>query len=121
MPDEVRVNKNEGIIEIISSGDLTINDMQSTDDIIQNIFAENGIYQVLIDQTRVQSFPDTFKIFDFCKSQFTNFRIAILTSISSPLLNDAKFMETVGHNWGRIVKVFYDEKEARQWLSKFKG
>lgn len=116
MSDEVRVHEDEGIIEVVSSGILTRQDMESTKAKIQKILVEKGFRRVLIDTTRIQSDPDTFNIFDAWKNHSKDFRIAILATESSPIIKDILFTENVAVNRGQTVKVFWDREKARRWL-----
>jgi hypothetical protein len=121
MPDEIRVNENDSIIEIISSGTLTKQDMENTKTEIQQINAEKAINNVLIDTTRIESAPSSINIFDAIVTQPQGFKIAILVTPSSPITEDMYFAENAGINRGIIIKVFTDENESRRWLGNFKG
>ena len=121
MPDEIRVNETEKIIEIVSSGSLTKQDMEKTKTMIQQIRAEKAFNRVLIDTTKVKSAPDSIDIFDAIATQARDFKIAIVVTPSNLMTEDMYFAETVGSNRGIIIKVFTDENEARQWLVGFKG
>ena len=116
MSDEVRVNKEEGIIEIVSSSTLTRQDMESTKAKIQKIFTEMGFRRILIDTTRIQSTPLTVDIFEALEDHPKNFRIAILVTASSPIVEDVLFAENVAVNRGQTLKVFWDQEKAREWL-----
>ena len=121
MPDEIRVNENDSIIEIISSATLTKQDMKATKSKIQEIFTEKAVNRVLIDTTRIESPPHSIDIFNAIVTQPQGFKIAILVTPSSPITEDMYFAENAGINRGIIIKVFTDENEARQWLVGFKS
>ena len=116
MPDEIRVNENDSIIEVMSSGVLTRKDMENTKAKFLQINAEKAINKVFIDATRLEHCPDTLDIFEFFATQLLGFKIAILFTASSAITDDIFFAETVGSNRGVIVKAFSDENEARLWL-----
>lgn len=116
MSDEVHVNESEGIIEVVSSGVLTRQDMERTKFRLQRILDEKGVSRVLIDTARLQSLPSTFDLFEVCSTYSTHFKIALLVMASNPINNDLAFAQTVGLNRGQIVKMFWDQEEARRWL-----
>ena len=116
MPDEVRLNESEGIIEVTNSGVLTRQDMESTKAKLQRILAQKALNRVLIDTTRLQSVPSTLDIFEAWVTNSRDFKIALLVGASSPFTKDVMFAETVGANRGQTVKVFWDQDEARRWL-----
>jgi hypothetical protein len=116
MSDEVRVNESEGIIEVVSSGVLTRQEMESTMATLQRILDEEGVSRVLIDTARLQSAPGTLDIFEFCSTSSRDFKIALLVTDSNGINKDIAFAETVGVNRGQRVKMFWDREEARRWL-----
>ena len=116
MPDEVRVNESKGIIEVVSSGDLTKQDMERTKAKLQSVLAENAFYRVLIDTTRLHAVPKTFEIFEAWSTHSRSFKIALLIMASSAIAKDVAFAETVGVNRGQVVKLFSDKEEALRWL-----
>jgi hypothetical protein len=116
MSDEVRVNESEGIIEVVSSGDLTRQEMGGTMATLQRILDEKGIRRVLIDTTRLHSAPGTLDIFELCSTYSRVLKIALLVTDSNGINKDVAFAETVGVNRGQTVKMFWDEEEARRWL-----
>ena len=69
MPDTIRVIESENLIEVVSSGVLTRQDMESTKASILQILAEKAIDRVLIDTTRLESVPPVFDIFDALATQ----------------------------------------------------
>jgi hypothetical protein len=118
MPDEVRVKENDGIIEVVSCGVLTRQDMEGTKTKLQQIRADKKINRILIDTTRVESVPSTSDIFEALVTQPPGFRIAILVAASNAIIQDVAFAETVGVNRGKSIKVFLDAREARRWLKR---
>lgn len=114
--DEVYVNEKEGIIEVVSSGVITRQDMESTRDKLQRILGEKGISRVLIDTARLRSLPSTMDLFEVWETYSRDFKTALLVTASNPINKDIAFAETVGVNRGQIVKMFWDEEEARRWL-----
>lgn len=118
MPDEIRVNESDKIIEVFTSGVLTRKDMENTKEKFIQINAEKSINRVLIDTTRLEYAPSTFDIFEALATQPMGFKIAILFTPLSAITDDIYFAETVGSNRGVIIKAFSDESEARQWLGE---
>ena len=121
MSDEIFVNERDKIIEVVSSGVLTRQDMERAKTIFQEIFSEKGIDRIFIDTTRLESAPSVFDIFEVFATLPIGFKLAILVTPSSPIINDVTFAGTVGSNRGTTVKICLDQNEARQWLSTFRG
>jgi hypothetical protein len=116
MTDIIRVNESDNIIEVISSGVLTRQDMESATTRFRQILAEKGIDRVFIDTTRLESIPAMHDIFKVFTTLPPGLKIAILVAPSSTFIKDVAFAETVGGNRGDTIKVCLDENEARQWL-----
>lgn len=114
--DEVYVNESEGIIEVVSSGVLTRQDMESTKAKLQRILGEKGISRVFIDTARLRSVPSTMDLFEVWETYSRDFKTALLVTASNPINKDIAFAETVGVNRGQIVKMFWNEEAARRWL-----
>jgi hypothetical protein len=119
MPDEMCVNERCNIIEVVYSGVLTRQDMESTKTKSQQMLAEKWIDRVFIDMTRLESAPSIIDIFEIIASLPPGFKIAVLITPSSPIMREVNFAETVGLNRGTIIKVCLDKNEARQWLGTF--
>ena len=119
MPDEICLNENNNNIEVVYSGVLTRQDMESTKAKIQQILAEKTIKRVFIDTTRLESGPSIFDIYEIIASLPLGFRIAILIAPSSPIIDEIAFAETVGLNRGVTIKAYLDRNDARQWLGTF--
>jgi hypothetical protein len=116
MTDEIHLNESEGIIEVVSSGTLTREDMENTKAKLERILAEKAVSRVLIDTSRLQSAPSVVDIFEVCTSYSRDFKIALLVKASSSITKDVAFAETIGVNRGQTVRVFWDQEEARRWL-----
>ena len=120
MPDEISINERGNIIEVISSGVLTRQDMKGTKPRFQKILAEKPINRIFIDTTRLKSVPSIVEIYEIITSLPVGFKIAILIAPSSPIIREVTFAETVGRNRGTTIKVCLDRDEAWQWLGASK-
>ena len=120
MPDEICVNERDNIIEVVFSGVLTRQDMESTKTMIQQILDEKAINTILIDTTGLETAPSIVDIYEIITSLPVGFKIAILIAPSSPIIDEVTFAETVGCNRGTAISVFLDQNEARRWLGTFK-
>jgi hypothetical protein len=121
MPDKICVNESAKIVEVVSSGTLTRQDMESTKSRVQQILAEKAIDRVLIDTTRLESVPAMFDIFEAFSTLPPGFKIAILVTPSSEIVKDVNFAQIVGGNRGTTIKICIDQNEAVQWLETFKN
>ena len=73
-----------------------------------------GPLQVLIDTRRQISSPNTLHLFDFAASLPVALRFAVV--VSEALKNDLDFVETVGRNRGKSIRLFADYEQALEWL-----
>lgn len=98
MPDDIRVNEDEGVIEVISHDIVTRQDMERSKIRFQQIFDEKGIDKILIDANRVTSGPGTLDTFENMVTFSSVFKVAILIKESSVHTKELKFAENVGTN-----------------------
>ena len=117
MPDRIQVNEERGLIEISSFGEVSIGDIAQSISIVQKIFHEKGINKILVDTREQVSMPDSSGIFELFSTFPREFRLALLVVESQATEEDISFGETVGGNRGVLVKRFYDEEQAVQWLN----
>jgi hypothetical protein len=117
MPERVTIEENLRIIHVDSYGDVTAKDLQGSIKAVARINKEHGFTKVFVDATKETSLPSTFHSFDI-GSQLANavrlLRVAVLGS--TRLKKNLTFIETVAHNRGALVKVFYSRKDAMAWL-----
>jgi len=116
MPDKIRVNENLGIIEVKSLGEVSKDDIEQSIAKVREIYNERNIKKILVDTRRQETMPDTLDIFDLFSTFPREFKLALLIVESQATAEDISFGETVGVNRGVLVKIFYDEEQALQWL-----
>lgn len=114
MPQTVEQQQETGIIRIVSSGHTSIEEWKNSLDRVLKINAQTEITGVLIDACLQQSSPNTLQLFDFAASLPAALRFAIV--VGEPTKKDLGFLETVGVNRGKSIRIFADYNSALQWL-----
>ena len=65
MPDKVTVHEISKIIQIESSGAITIEDLWDSLDAVFKIRLDRGLKNVFVDATRQNAFPSTLPVYEF--------------------------------------------------------
>jgi len=116
MSENITVNKELGIIEILSYGKVSHEDSLSSLATLQALIGESGIRKVLSD-TRKQDFqPRTMNIYDFGKQLPRKVKIAVIVSQDQPTAGAVSFLDDVAYNRGINIRLFSSRSEALEWL-----
>ena len=116
MPDQLTINEELGIIEVYSSGEITVEEAEQTVKKSLRIFKERNIDKVLVDATSLTKLPGTVEIFQFLSSSPPELTQALVISKDSFSEDLLSFGENVAVNRGKNVKLFFDREEALSWL-----
>ena len=116
MPENITINKELGIIEVHSYGDVTRDDLDLSLVTVKQIEKDTGIRMVLVDTTEQETMPSIMDIFGFAEKLPAIFRFAAVVSEKQPTKNNHNFLETVAVTRRINMKVFSARKEAIDWL-----
>lgn len=116
MPNTVEYRQALNIIRIESSGHTSIEKWNNSLDQVLKLNAKTGATRVLIDARRQISSPNTLHLFDFAASLPVALRFAVV--VSATIKNDLDFVETVGRNRGKSIRLFGDYDQALDWLDR---
>ncbi len=117
MPWKITIRKDLRIIQIESSGEVNVEDLNKSLEDVVKIRRERGFTRVFIDATKVTSVPSTLPIFKFASEVAATIQDVKFAIAKSPNLErDIKFIETVAVNRGAQVSVFDSEDAALAWL-----
>ena len=116
MPENITINKELGIIEVHSYGDVTRDDLELSLATINQIAEDTGIRMVLVDTTEQETIPTITDTFYFVVKLPETFRFAIVVSEKQSSKDDQDFLDTVAYNRFINVKEFFSRKEAVEWL-----
>ncbi len=116
MPENITINKELGIIEVHSYGDVTREVLDLSLVTLKQIAEDTGIRMVLVDTTEQETMPTITDIFYFVVKLPETFRFAIIVSEKQSSKDDQDFLETVAYNRFFNVKEFFSRKEAVEWL-----
>jgi len=113
MPENVKINKELGIIEVNSFGEVLKDDIISSFVSVEKISIETEIFKVLVDTREVTSFPKTIDIFSVAASKVPRgIKFAVIVGDAKT----PKFFETVARNRGFFMQNFRTKDEALKWL-----
>lgn len=116
MPDEVRFNREQNVIEVKSYGVVTKADISNSIKLIQQIQQETGVDKLLVDTTGQESLPNAIEIFEIFSVYPGEIKTALLVNKSQTTADDVEFVETVALNRGKSMQVHYDRELALRWL-----
>ena len=116
MPETITVNKELGIIEVLSYDDVTHEDTMASVATIKRLKAETGITKVLSDARKQKSVPDTTDLFEFASSLPRDMKIAIVVSFEQPTVDDVSFLDAVASNRGAVIKLVTSKQQGLDWL-----
>ena len=113
MPENVKINKELGIIEVNSFGEVSKDDIVSSLVSVDKISIETEISKVLVDTREVTSFPKTLEIFGVAESKVPRgIKFAVIVGDAET----PRFFETVARNRGFQMQNFRTKDEALKWL-----
>ena len=116
----IKVNQEKQYVEIVTSGSV---DKQGSLGMISAIVSSSSEYEIkniLIDHTQIQSVTgDTFDVF-YRPRKFQELGGIVVIRIAEVIKQEHEdffeFLETVYANRGLKFKVFFEKKNALQWL-----
>ena len=120
MPEEVKLNEEEGVIEVSSHGVVTKHDIAHSIDIVLEIKCNKGVDKVLVDTREQTSMPNTIEIVELFIEKFPdNMKVAIITSEKQPTKRDIDFAEVVAANrFFDKFKMFPSKEQALAFLNQ---
>lgn len=121
MPWSVKYDAELGIVCIVNSGRITIDEFKEGAFEIIAQARKHRTNLVLIDDSKLEitvSTNDIFKMPQFYEDAkaYRGSRWALIQPPEGPALKELKFYETVCRNRGWLVKLFSDRQAAVDWL-----
>ncbi|MDB4335125.1 hypothetical protein OAA06_02065 [bacterium] len=116
MPDILKLDKSNKIITIQSHGVVTRDDIEESIIKINELFKNGVVDKVLVDASGQIKIPDLGSFYKLSDKFANGIRIAVYTKIDLSNSKDLEFFELTSRNKGKVLKVFYDMEEAKQWL-----
>ncbi|MFC1878428.1 hypothetical protein ACFLZW_00805 [Chloroflexota bacterium] len=118
MPDIIRLNQEDNIIEIRSFDTVSENDIETSINKIIQIFEETGINAVLVDTIGQKDLPGTVGIYSIFSEFPRGFKVALLADQRQRTTRDLYFAVTEAKNRGFMLLIFYTRDKALEWLKK---
>ncbi len=116
MPSGIKANKDVGIIEVRSYGDVSLDDLRRQIPDVRRTSEDTGMRKVFVDTTDEESLPATFDLLDFMSKLPRELAYATYSRTRHATHEDMKFAETVALNRGICVQHFVDRDTAIAWL-----
>lgn len=117
MPIRTSLNKETNIIEVISFGDITMDDVTDCRQKMNQITEESGANKMLADARGQTSMPETADLFKIATDVSRSRRTAVLLSEGQPTEEDILLIESVALSAGATFRVFHSKEEAIDWLN----
>ena len=119
MPQEVKINRERGIIEIRSYGHVSFQDAADTMSDVGQINRETGLSKVLEDARYETATFGTVHMFVFFSIVIPTFlRMATFVTEETKTKDQRHFGEIVATNGGYQVRLFNCQTEALCWLNR---
>ena len=119
MPEFVTVREHEGIIQIVSIGDVSEQELHHSLERVLKLKQNLGLTRVLVDATEQVSLPRTASLYWFgskLSSEALDMRHAIV--VTRDQMEDLRFVWTVGQNRGLQIQLFVSRDDAVSWLKE---
>ena len=117
MPFEVTLNADEQVIEVVSSGNVSLTDLNGALQQISKLQEESGVTDVLSDATGQQSHAVTLDISGVASRLPTGLRVAVIADQDQPTTSDVNLMARLVKSRGNIYRTFSSREAALQWLN----
>lgn len=118
MPDTIKLNKDQGIIEIRSYGKVENSDIENSIRRVTEIYKQSGVNKVIVDTTEQESMPSTLKIYSLFSLFPRDLLVAMVVNQEQPTKGNIRFAESVAQNRGIRIKQFNSREDALKWLKK---
>jgi hypothetical protein len=123
----LRINAESGLLRVIATGELSLEEAERTFLEILDAVARHKTEKILFDGRELKGEPDTFERFLYGKfaadavvSDIIERRLSFAPQfayvLQEPVLDPQRFGETVATNRGMWVKVFDNIEDALGWL-----
>ncbi|MGI9238450.1 MAG: hypothetical protein ACR2QZ_13700 [Woeseiaceae bacterium] len=114
MSQEITYDEDDRLIRIRVWGQVSIDDMVASKVECMRLHENHGANTLIVDAREQETSAPLFDIFDFGDAWPREIRVAILAGSKTP--EDLMFMETVAMQRGKIMRIFFSETEALDWL-----
>ena len=119
MPEDVTVREDLQVIQVVSHGDITFDDLKTTLKAILRFKENQGLNKVLVDGTSAKSYPSKVPVFEFGKQVAESLRGIMVAIVVTPeTRNQSVFFETVARNRVCDIRTFDTLDAAIAWLDE---
>ena len=125
MTHDIRVLDDDGIVEIVHTGRMTIVEATESRTEAAAIMFDRDLTLILADVSQTDHDENTGDLLEFNSSHYDVFpagsRLAVVIPADPSKAESARFAETVAVNRGILMRIFLDREEALEWLRKGSG
>lgn len=116
MPEHIALNQKLAVIEIESTGTVTLSEANRTIKELKRLMLATGVRRVLADTRGQTVVPSQAGLAQFAERLPRGVVFAVLVSSDQPTRNSVAFVERTGRERGAWIEVFESEETARRWL-----
>ena len=116
MPDKLRVFKEQKLVKIVSTGEVTDVDIAKSIETITELFDQGIISKVIVDTRKQEILPKAGSLYFISEKLPPGIKIALVISKDQKTKMGLKFFETTIYNKGKSMKIFESIGEAEIWL-----
>ena len=117
----INILEDRGIIEVVTTGDLMLAEMEQERSKAGKIAKETGILRILVDDRGVTSVPSSVELYQFGATFWQSDlppNVVVAHVVSPDVITEMEFLENVAVNRGTLVKTFIDIDKAFEWLEQ---
>lgn len=119
MKENVFYNPELGMIEVISMGQVSTDDLLSDWQEVLSLLSAHQTNLVLVDATQQEALATTSALFRFSKMlKYSTYYGIVQGSLTK---KDLRFLETTSLNKAKQLRVFKNRADAIEWLNKFRN
>jgi hypothetical protein len=121
MPEEVTLDKKNGIILVRSWGKISYDDISLSREKIFELYNKTGIDKVLVDARKLKAMITIGEAYDFSDSigkDPISRKIKYAFVPSKHIIKEARFLETTSRNRGLNVGIHETIDSALKWLKE---
>ncbi|MFO0957660.1 MAG: hypothetical protein U0800_09380 [Isosphaeraceae bacterium] len=116
MPEMLRVNERDRIIEVDSHGVVTGEENRRAVAELLELITQTGFHKVLADTRGQQVVPSLAHLYHFGASFPVGVKIALIVASGQPTAADVAFLDDVAYNRGTNIRLFPTREDALAWL-----
>jgi|GEM_PF-2450872 len=116
MPEYVQLNKDSENIEVISTGNISAEDLKNSLESVMELRKTSGYRLVLYDTQYQLSMPNVKEYKAFIESLPSDMVVAVLVNYNGATRDIQHMGEAIAQRTPTAYKLFYEKEKALEWL-----